>query len=212
MKKANINKPKQTRSQRTLESILSAAERLLETTSFNDLTIQQIVKEAGSSVGSFYARFKDKEALLHALDDRYFDELIGVVDSVLADPAWQSLTLTETVQKLAELTVQVHQNKKGVARTLILQARLTPDPRYREREDRLWQSFPQLLELVLKHRDEIKHPQVETAVQLGFLQIYFAAREFLLWTHITDNLPDVGTSLANELAHMYLNYLCGTTK
>jgi len=40
---------------------------LLRTRSFTELTIQDIVKEANSAAGSFYARFKGKRALLHFL-------------------------------------------------------------------------------------------------------------------------------------------------
>ena len=87
-----VNRPQQARSQRTMNRILDAAADLLEEKAWQDLSIQEIVSAANSSVGSFYARFQDKDGLLQALDDRFFDRLIEQIDAVVADPAWQVLS------------------------------------------------------------------------------------------------------------------------
>src|SRR2546430_7916872 len=64
--------PQQTRSQETLDRILDAAERVLDEKSFTEATLAEIMERAGVTVGAFYRRFPDKDALLHLLDERFF--------------------------------------------------------------------------------------------------------------------------------------------
>ena len=62
-----IHAPLQDRSRRTFEAILDATETLLARRPFEEISIAEIVLKAGSSTGSFYARFPAKDALLPAL-------------------------------------------------------------------------------------------------------------------------------------------------
>lgn len=74
---ASVARPKQARSEQTLRRILEAAERLIGEKGLGDVSIPDIVREARSSVGGFYARFKDKNELLRALEERFFQRLDG---------------------------------------------------------------------------------------------------------------------------------------
>ncbi|HTY93293.1 MAG TPA: TetR/AcrR family transcriptional regulator [Steroidobacteraceae bacterium] len=70
MGKATLSAPlpaKQDRSRRTRDALLAAGWKLLGRTSWDQLSVNDIVAEAKSSVGSFYSRFADKES--------YFDSL-----------------------------------------------------------------------------------------------------------------------------------------
>ena len=58
---------KQARSRRTRDALLSAGRKLLAQHPWTEITIHDIVKAAGVSVGSFYTRFKDKEAFFESL-------------------------------------------------------------------------------------------------------------------------------------------------
>ena len=62
-----IRPPQQARSQETLERLLDAAETLVAEKGFDDTPVAEVARRAGSSVGAFYTRFPDKDALLHAL-------------------------------------------------------------------------------------------------------------------------------------------------
>ena len=66
-----IREVKQKRSQRTLERILSAAEALLDTREFDDLSMADLAREAGCAVGTLYGRIPSKESLLVCLHERY---------------------------------------------------------------------------------------------------------------------------------------------
>ena len=62
-----VRPPQQARSQETLHRILDAAEVLVAEKSFEDASVSEIVRRANSSVGAFYARFEDKDAVLRVL-------------------------------------------------------------------------------------------------------------------------------------------------
>ncbi len=58
---------KQARSRKTRDALIAATWKLLQSHPWQDISINDIVKAGGSSVGAFYSRFKDKEALLESL-------------------------------------------------------------------------------------------------------------------------------------------------
>jgi AcrR family transcriptional regulator len=64
-----VHQAKQDRSRAKHDSLLAAGLRLLQTQSFRAMTIGRIVSEAGCSVGTFYARFADKDAFLIAVQE-----------------------------------------------------------------------------------------------------------------------------------------------
>ena len=66
--------PKQDRSRLTLDRIAGAALELMEEVGVEGATVAAIVKRAGASVGSFYARFPGKEDLVRYLQDRVWAE------------------------------------------------------------------------------------------------------------------------------------------
>ncbi len=47
-----------------MERFLQATRELLEERSFEEITVADIVERADRTVGSFYARFQDKDAVL----------------------------------------------------------------------------------------------------------------------------------------------------
>ena len=202
-----VNQPRQARSQRTMNRILDAAELLLEDKPFNELSVQEIVRAAGSSVGSFYGRFQDKDGLLQALDERYFDTIIQLIETADAELPWDQLSLAETVQALAELIVTLHSQKQGVQRTLIMAARQNPDQGVRAREDRLWAAVPTLVERLAAYEAEIRPRPAGPAIQFALFQMYYSAREMMLWPHLARNMPFQGEALASALSASCLAYL-----
>lgn len=60
----SVAKPRQARSERTLVNILEACDRLLAERPFEQISMQDIAREAGVSVGNLYNRFSDKSGLV----------------------------------------------------------------------------------------------------------------------------------------------------
>ena len=71
-----ISKPKQARSRKTMENILDTAQQMLIDRTFDKSSIQEIVKKANSSVGSFYS-----------LSDHVRDKILQIVDHASSSKA-----------------------------------------------------------------------------------------------------------------------------
>ena len=83
-----VARPKQARSEQTLQRLLDAAERLIEERGVAGVSIPEIARSARSSVGGFYARFRDKNELLRALEERFFQEQRERVDRLTRLENW----------------------------------------------------------------------------------------------------------------------------
>jgi len=67
--------PQQERGQRRVDQILDAAEAAFAELGVGDSTMQVIADRAGSSIGSLYHFFPNKEAIVEALGARYADAI-----------------------------------------------------------------------------------------------------------------------------------------
>src|ERR1700691_69956 len=80
-------KPRQQRSQATVECILDATARVLCTTGYDRASTNRIAMSAGVSVGSLYQYFPSKEALVAALVERHVAQMTSLVKGKLAEVA-----------------------------------------------------------------------------------------------------------------------------
>ena len=71
VKGAGRRTPMQPRSQQTLQKVLDAASSLLGQVPLEELTTTRIAAEAGSSIGSFYRFFPDKQSIIDAVAVRH---------------------------------------------------------------------------------------------------------------------------------------------
>ena len=108
-----VRAPRQARSQATLERFVEATRMLLEERSFEDITVADIVSKAERTVGSFYARFEDKYAVLHVLVDR-LDERIRMLVRSFCDPArWEGATVADFVSQSVSLSVLAYRRSNA---------------------------------------------------------------------------------------------------
>ncbi len=193
----------------TLDRILDAAERVLDEKSFTEATVAQIMERAGVTVGAFYRRFPDKDALLHMLDDRFFREVKERGDAVLDPIRWNGESIADILIALARAAVEIYTAKRGIARGLFLRARVDPVIQATGRE--MNAHFIERLRALLldpARRAEITHPDPERAVSLGFMMFFGALRETTVFGEIwPDHDEIVGSDLADEMARLYLCYL-----
>lgn len=91
---------KQRRSQITYEALIDAGSRLLEERDFDAISIAEIAKAAGYSVGAFYARFANKEDYFRAMVDRHNEERRAGIDSF-----FKATSERELIPKYIQMTV-----------------------------------------------------------------------------------------------------------
>lgn len=203
-----VQQPRQARSRETMTQILDAAAQILESKTFEELTLTEVVQRAGTSVGAFYGRFKDKEGLLHALDERFFQEFERGFYDLIHQPGWAAQPLPCLIRQTVGFLAAMYGKNRGVLRSLNLKARLYGDSRFKQREQRAWDElYPRFESLLLARQAEIRHPNPALAVRLGFEQLFFTLREILLWQPLRGG-PDYDLeTLVDELTRAYLAYL-----
>lgn len=202
-----VREPRQARSQQTLDRILDAAEVLVAEKGFEDATVAEVVRRADSSVGAFYARFRDKDGLLYALYDRYLEQAMATADDALDPAHWAGVPLADTLGSVVRFLVSVFRAQRGLIRAFVM--RNHADPEFAAREARLSRYVADKLAVVLlAQRDAIAHPEPERAVRFGLNMVFSTIESMVLFgeTRASDLAVD-DDRLAAELARAYLAYL-----
>jgi AcrR family transcriptional regulator len=202
-----IRPPRQARSQATLDRLLAAAEALLAEKPFGTATVSEIVERASSSVGAFYTRFPDKEALLECFDERFFAAARHQWDAFLDPARWRASPLAGVVQAVVNRLVRKNRGKKPLLRALALYYRSHPDPRFRERASRTNEYVLRKVERLLRSRPGITHPAPGLAIALGLQMVAAGIRDQVLFeeSYAPRRLSD--KRLALELSRAWLAYL-----
>jgi AcrR family transcriptional regulator len=68
------------------ETFLDAAQRLIQTKGYEQMSLQDVIDDVGTSKGAFYHYFDSKAALLEGVVDRMVEGATGQVAPVLNDP------------------------------------------------------------------------------------------------------------------------------
>ena len=207
---AAVPTPKQNRSEATLTRILRAAQDLLEEHTFNELSVQLVVKRAKCSVGTFYGRFADKEALLDSLDEIYARDLVRDFQEIAEEWSLRSLTLPALVGEASRFLVAFPRQRRGVVRALILHARLHPAGSFGDRTRRMVGGTPEIVRVFLGYADSIRHPNPRRAARFAMVQALTTVREYVLFPEgpaSAEPLSDDDT--AHEVARSWYHYLTG---
>jgi AcrR family transcriptional regulator len=206
---ASVRPPQQARSRATLHRFLEAALELLGERRFEEASVAKIARRAGASVGAFYARFPDKEALLTHLNDRLFEQGREQWDVFLDPRKWRGRPVAEVVEAVVGRIVRKRRAHRGLLRALSLYARSRPDPTFAEHAAAMTRHVHRRLrDLLLEKRREIGHPDPARAIAFGLLLVDGATREAILFgeaARLPGKLSDA--ALARELTSVWLAYL-----
>jgi AcrR family transcriptional regulator len=167
-----VSKPQQPRSERTQERLLRAAEKLILEKGLADASVPEIARRAGSSVGGFYARFPDKDALLRALEERFFDEMLARVARLADAGRWGDAPIAVIVRACADELVTVFRERRNLIAAFLHRA--TADPELLADALRFRAATAErIAALLLPRRQELRHPDPHLGIDLG-VQFAFA--------------------------------------
>ncbi len=151
--------PSQPRSERTVEAIVEAAARILETRGLAGFNTNAVADKAGVSVGSLYQYFPNKDALIATLSARE-RTLLGTEIAAAARQA-QGLALATALRQLARVAIHRQLARPDLARVLDFEEqRLVLD----ETDRTLTRDIASHMTAVLRtHRAEIHVGDLEAA-------------------------------------------------
>lgn len=202
-----VRPPQQARSQETLARLLDAAEQLVAEKGFDDTPVAEVARRAGSSVGAFYSRFRDKEGLLHALYERWLGEATATADAALDPAHWEGATIAEIVSAVVRFLVQIYRERGGLIRAFVLRNHV--DPEFHARQERLSHYISgRLTALLVARGDEIAHAEPERAAAFGLTMIMSTLESTMLFgEYRTSAFAMNDDDLGAELTTAYLAYL-----
>ena len=197
----------QARSQLTLERLLDSAEALIAEKGFADVPVADIARRAGVSVGAFYSRLRDKDALLHCLQDRFVAEARATADAALEPESWRGASIAEIGRQAIAFMVEIHRERAGILREIL--GRAHSDPEIVERKEQLIAYICERLQrLLLERRQEISHPDPEAASGFAFRLLLGVLKEAILFGGPDMyGIPRTDDSLGEELTRAFLGYL-----
>jgi|ERR1700722_3660790 AcrR family transcriptional regulator len=202
----------QARSRESLVRLLKAAAEVLNKDGLEGATIPRIAARAGLSPGTVYRRFPDKDALLREVCLRLFNENYRQTKALLAAERWKSMSLAEMSRSVIAITLKGHQTHRGLLRALLFFTLQHEDAAFvRKSEELEWKTLQEVADLLLTRRNEIRHPDPESAVRFALLMVGVAAHGVLVLPRspgdLSRFLPDTAAQLERELPRMFLRYL-----
>ncbi len=202
-----VRPPRQERGQRTLERLLDSAEELIEEKGFEAVTIAEIARAAGSSVSAFYRRFRDKDALLHALHERFLEECAATAEQGEASRHWDELSIPDLLFEYSFMAAKVGRWRQGFRKAAYQRA--LSDPVFCERELRLQRLMAEGLMARLEARaDEIRHPEPRLAADFARrLIMAILSQRFSAGSLELELVPLSDEQLASEATRAAVAYL-----
>jgi AcrR family transcriptional regulator len=165
----------QQRGRDSLERLLTAAEKTLETDGLDGATVPAIAARADMSVGNVYKRFPDKDALFRAVYERFYSEAQASNEFALDPAKWQGIPTIEVVSTLVTGMIEGYRGRRPLVRALLLYAHTHPDPRFRSHAAEVRLRSLVLFERLLRdRREDIGHPHPERAIRFVVMLIAHA--------------------------------------
>jgi AcrR family transcriptional regulator len=115
--------PQQARSQATIDAILQAAAHILGQRGWRGLTTNAVADAAGVSIGSLYQYFPNKLALVEAVRERHFNEVLAILRAAADD----SLPRAGRIEELVDGMIGVHSRYPAAHRVLLEEAPRSQD-------------------------------------------------------------------------------------
>lgn len=198
--------PRQARSIASMARMLDAAEALFAAGGADAVTVEAVVAAAGTSVGSFYARFTDRSGLLAAMHGRFLERMQAETGAAVAAAVRQP-SLPLAVQAFVQQTLSAARRHRESI--LFFVATSATDTPLRQQGLAANPGFARAFAAaVMKFRPEIAHPRPELAVDVAFRVLFAAFVQRALFTPKEATGRAVSdAALAEEISRCLVSYL-----
>ena len=114
-----LRRPRQKRSEKSLDRLLKAVEVLVSTKGLESLTLADLLRNSGVSNGTFYARFPSKDALVYELQDRVLARLEASLSRECAALRDREIPLQQAVSRLTRALAEQFRDNAGLLASLM---------------------------------------------------------------------------------------------
>lgn len=105
---------RQSRSEATFHALIKAGRTALDAKSFDEMTIGDIARAAGTSVGAFYGRFANKEAYFAAIQEITVADIEARLEAELDRPEIDGAGDAKFLEAIARASVGVFRAHRGL--------------------------------------------------------------------------------------------------
>jgi AcrR family transcriptional regulator len=200
----HLRDARQARSREKLARLLDAGEALIAAQGFEGTRLADVAAAAGCAVGTFYQRFRDKDALLEALQERMCDDIRASVERGLVPERFAGAALDRVVTGLVAAMVERFRRHRAVLRALQYRAEEHPEMRQRMRALNALVA-DRLLALLRQRQADLARGDLELRVRFG-LQVVFGTLVNTVFNE-PRGLAIGDERLAPELARVLVGYL-----
>ncbi len=204
-----LRAPQQSRSQQALERILSSSTSLITKKSYEDVSITEIAEHARISVGGFYTRFENKEALFGTLLIRLGEETDDRIKAALAID-WSKKRLPELLHFIVANNAELYEKYRGILSVVHARTRLMQTHGDDSRRAYNKHIVTRIERLLLRKRDEISSRQPRVAIRLAIACMSAMLRDAIVFGD-TSLYPKPGSraTVARHVANVMHTYLAG---
>ncbi len=202
-----VRQPRQDRSRRTLEAVLDAAEVLIAEHGAEVLKLSDVSARAGYTTGAIYARFRDKEALLHQLYDRFVDRATAAMNQSYAALITDGVSLDDALALWIRTLIVHHRQNWSLRNAFLTRIQTEESYRLRSRELTLHAAwcFRQVME---QHHDRIAHDDLDRASGMAVLLMHAAIEPAITMREPASiYIPVSDDALVAELVRVLKAYL-----
>jgi AcrR family transcriptional regulator len=190
-------RPKQERSQSTVEAILTATAHILTESGYDQFNTNRVAELAGVSIGSLYQYFPNKEALIVALAEQHASEMVTLAQHHLEGLG--DCSIAEVLSRIIKAAFAAHAVNPRLHRVLNEQV-----PRSIAMQETAEVKMENMLRSFLeKRRDQVRPENIE-------LTVFIVGNTIKSLTHraVLDR-PELlrDGNLEQELTMLLLSYL-----
>lgn len=189
--------------------MLDAAEVLFAEGGEEALTVEAVVKQSKTSVGSFYARFGDRGGLLEAMHERFLERL-GAGSQMAIQAAVRQKTLVGALEVLITHVFAVVREYRNSARFFFLHR--STDQKLRAQGIQANAFFARMFaDLVLRYQSEVAHAKPAIAADVAWRMTFaMFAQQVMFEDQEVSGVAIGDKALVRELARCLTAYLKST--
>lgn len=177
-----FQRPQQERSRRTLARIADATEALLRERGPDQITVQNVVSRADSSVGAFYTRFRSRDDAVAYVHQRFWGEVHCRWSDFLAPESWIGVPAAMLIAEVVRRYCRVFLSDAGRGRAFLLELLTRQDEFLLARLRTLHAEIAAMMGRLLEaRREELNHPCPAEAAEKGFRVVLAAVRDHVLF-------------------------------